>query len=117
MGVTMRDRERRTLWVLARDGGDDMMTLCDGSGEALPVFGFEDEARMYLRLLGGEGEWGTRETSVEELAPLLRGPYEGVGKVALDPVPAGVNSSGPLDVAWPSREKFLGSFRALPGDG
>ncbi len=93
------------------------MTLSDGKGEALPIFGFEEEARMYLRLLGEEGDWGIREITVEELAPLLRGPYGSVGKVALDPVPAGVNSSGPLDVAWPSRERFLGSFRALSGDG
>lgn len=95
----------------------DLMTLSDGSGEeALPVFGFEDEARLYLRLLGMEGEWKIREATVGELAPLLRGPYAGVGKVALDPVPEGVNSSGPLDVAWPSPEEFLGSFRVPAGD-
>lgn len=89
-----------------------MMTLSDGSGgEALPVFGFREEGSMYLRLLGREGEWGIREATVEELARLLRGPYAGVGKVALDPVPVGVNSSGPLDVVWSSRDEFLESFR------
>ncbi|QIN77597.1 hypothetical protein GBA65_02695 [Rubrobacter marinus] len=110
-------RGRRSLWVLAGDGEADLMTLSDGDGgEALPVFGFEEEARMYLQLLGKRGEWKVREAEVGELARLLRGPYAGVGRVALDPVPAGVNSSGPLDVAWPSREGFLGSFRAPSHD-
>ena len=109
----MRGRESRNLWVLSRDGASDLMTLSDGSGgEALPVFGFEEEGSMYLRLLGREGEWGIREATLEELARLLRGPYAGVGKVALDPVPAGVNSSGPLDVAWSSCDEFLETFRA-----
>ena len=113
-----RGMEERTLWVLASDDANGrLMTLSDGSGEALPVFGFEDEARMYLSLLGREGEWEIRQARVEELARLLRGPYAGVGKVALDPVPAGVNSSGPLDVAWRSREDFLETFRSLSGDG
>ena len=111
--MTVGDRKRGTFWVLARDGDVDLMTLSDGSGgEALPVFGFEQEAKLYLRLLGREGEWGLQETTVGKLAPLLRGPLSGVGMVALDPVPEGVNSSGPLDVAWPSREDFLGAFRA-----
>ena len=109
--MSAKDRGRRTFWVLEKDGGSELMTLSDGNGEAMPLFGFEDEARMYLRLLGGEGEWRLRETTVGELAPLLRGPYEGVGRVALDPVPVGVNSSGPLDVAWPDREEFLEAFR------
>lgn len=89
------------------------MTLADGGdGDALLVFGFEEEAGMFLRLLGVEGRWGVREATVGELAPLLRGPYRGVGKVALDPVPDGVNSSGPLDVVWTSAEDFLGAFGA-----
>ncbi len=115
--MTVGDRKRRTIWVLARDGDADLMTLSDGDGgEALPIFGFEQEARLFLRLLGREGEWRLRETTVGELAPLLRGPYAGIRKVALDPVPEGVNSSGPLDVAWPSRENFLGAFRSQSGD-
>lgn len=109
----MQGRERRNLWVLSRDGANDLMTLSDGrGGVALPVFGFREEGSMYLRLLGQEGEWGIREATVGELARLLRGPYAGVGKVALDPVPVGVNSSGPLDVAWPSCDEFLESFQA-----
>ena len=115
--MTVQGRDKRALWVLASDGESNLMTLSDGSGgEALPVFGFEDEARMYLSLLGEEGEWEIRQARVEELARLLRGPYAGVGKVALDPVPAGVNSSGPLDVAWSSCDEFLGAFRASSGD-
>lgn len=93
------------------------MTLHNGGGGvALPVFGFEDEARLYLRLLGRESEWEAREVTVGELTPLLRGPYASVGKVALDPVPEGVNSSGPLDVVWSDREAFLGSFQASKGE-
>ena len=113
--MAVGDRKRQTFWVLEGDG--DLMTISDGNdGVALPVFGFEQEARLFLRLLNREGEWGLRETTAGELAPLLRGPYSGVGMVALDPVPQGVNSSGPLDVAWPSREEFLGAFRARSGD-
>lgn len=106
------------MWVLVRDGSLDLVTLPDRSGgEALAVFGFEDEARMFLLLLGKAEEWEARETSLEELAPLLRGPYAGVGKVALDPVPVGVDSSGPMDVVWSSREDFLGAFGRSAGDG
>ena len=115
--MTVGDRKKRTIWVLARDEDIDLMTLSDGDGgEALPVFGFEQEARLFVRLLGREEEWRIRETTVGELTPLLHGPYAGIGKVALDPVPEGVNSSGPLDVAWPSREEFLAAFRSQSGD-
>lgn len=113
----MEIRGKGGLWVLTRDGDADLVTLRDRKGaEALPVFGFEDEARMYVLLLGRGAEWGIRETTAGELAPLLRGPYSGVERIALDPVPTGVDCSGPLDVAWPNREDFLHAFR-VPARG
>lgn len=55
--------------------------------ERLPVFSYEEEAEMFLRLEGvGEG-WRVRETRAGELVSLLCGPCAGVKEVALDPLP------------------------------
>lgn len=59
----------------------------DGLGEALPVFGFEQEATIFLRLGTLGAGWRVRETSTGELLSFLYGPCGGVERVALDPLP------------------------------
>jgi hypothetical protein len=54
--------------------------------EALPVFSFEDEAKMFFELGTSDG-WRVRETAAGELISILYGPCAGVRRVALDPLP------------------------------
>lgn len=55
-------------------------------GEALAVFSFEEEARMYLRLRTGGPGWRVRQTSAGELVSVLYGPCADAKRVVLDPV-------------------------------
>jgi hypothetical protein len=57
-------------------------------GEALAVFGHEEEAEMYLGFWAPGDGWRAREIGAGELASVLRGPYwPGARRVALDPLP------------------------------
>ncbi len=55
--------------------------------EALPVFSFEDEARMFLELGAPGGDWRVRVTSGGELVSVMCGPCATVDRVVLDPIP------------------------------
>lgn len=81
-------------WLIARtEGGMTWfltVPLPDGD-EALAVFGFPEEAEMFLRLGGtggpdGDG-WQARESASGEVASVLCGPCWGAAGVALDPPP------------------------------
>ena len=61
------------------------ITLACGE-EALPVFSFEDKAKMFLELGALDG-WRVRVTTAGELTSVLFGPCVGVCRVALDPLP------------------------------
>jgi hypothetical protein len=66
--------------------GLEVLTI-DGNGEVLPVFGFKEEAEMFLRLgVSGTG-WRVRETTRGELVSVLYAPCRDVRLVALDPLP------------------------------
>ncbi len=80
----------RPLWVIARQDNDRMYVLTiyhDKSGEALPIFSFEEEAEMFLQLETPETCWRARETTPGELVSLLYGTCASVKSVALDPLP------------------------------
>ncbi|MBA2534187.1 MAG: hypothetical protein H0V21_04195, partial [Rubrobacter sp.] len=57
----------------------------------LPIFCFEDEALLFLRLGGLEGRWRADETGAADLATNLAstpsGAYSMVRRVVLDPFP------------------------------
>jgi hypothetical protein len=61
----VRRTHPRRFWLIARrrTGGMEVLTtfLARG-GEALPVFSFEDEANMFLRLGTQGDDWQARET-------------------------------------------------------
>ena len=79
----------RAFWLIVRhDAGqmEAMITDLPSGEEALPVFRFEDEARMYLELGPFDG-WRVGETIAGELMSMLIGPCAGVRKVALYPLP------------------------------
>ena len=91
-GVPRRARTHR-YWVIAKDAKDgfgrpDLLTVhLDGTGQALPVFSFEEEAEMFLWLQTTEDGREVRETTPEQLVSILYGPCADVGRVMLDPLP------------------------------
>lgn len=76
-------------WTIVRngDGPLEMLTIdCDGE-EVLPVFGYKEEAMLFLGLgIAGDG-WRARESGAGELISMLYGPYAGIERVVLDPLP------------------------------
>jgi hypothetical protein len=88
-GVPRRAGTQR-YWVIAKDGfgQPDLLTVdLDGTGQALPVFSFEEEAEMFLWLQTTEDGREVRETTPGQLVSILYGPYADVGRVILDPLP------------------------------
>ena len=91
-GVPRRAGTQR-YWVIAKDAKDgfgqlDPLTVdLDGTGEALPVFSFEEEAEMFLWLQTTEDGREVRETTPGQLVSILYGPCAHVGRVMLDPLP------------------------------
>lgn len=68
--------------------GTEMLTVGLGGGkEALPIFSFEEEARLFLQLRGLKEGWRIRETVDEELISVLFGQHANAEWVALDPIP------------------------------
>jgi hypothetical protein len=77
-------------WMVARSGEGRLEPLCVRAGlwEVLPVFSFEEEAKMFLHLGGyEESGWRARESCTGELVSVLLGPCLDVEGVALDPLP------------------------------
>src|SRR5215207_2806330 len=92
-GVSRQARTQR-YWVIAKDANEgfgqlEVLTVdLDGAGEALPVFSFEEEAKMFLWLQTTEdGQEEVRETTPGQLVSILYGPCADVGRVMLDPLP------------------------------
>lgn len=91
-GVSRRAGTQR-YWVIAKDvkdglGRPDLLTVdLDGTGQALPVFSFEEEAEMFLWLQRTEEGREVRETTPGQLVSILYGPCADVGRVMLDPLP------------------------------
>jgi hypothetical protein len=106
----VRKSYSRAFWLIVkyRTGGMEVLRIKLASREeALPVFSFEDEARMFFELGTSDG-WRVRQTAAGELISILFGPCAGVRRVALDPLPgpdaalAGLVSMG--------REAFMESL-------
>jgi hypothetical protein len=91
-GVPQRAGTQR-YWEIAKDAKDgfgqpELLTVdLDGTGQALPIFSFEEEAEMFLWLQTTEDEREVRETTPEQLVSILYGPCANVGRVMLDPLP------------------------------
>ena len=91
-GVPRRAGTQR-YWVIAKGAKDgfgqlELLTVdLDGTGEALPVFSFEEEAEMFLWLQTTEDGREVREVTPEQLVSILYGPCADVGRVMLDPLP------------------------------
>jgi hypothetical protein len=82
----------RWYWLITKHATSKMDVLTvrlDSSGEALAIFSFEEEAKMFLdlRLAALREGWCARQTSVGEVVSVLYGPCSDAKKVVLDPVP------------------------------
>src|SRR5919112_6146746 len=88
-GVPRRAGTQR-YWVIAKDGfgPPDLLTVdLEGTGEALPIFSFEEEAEMFLWLQTTEDGREVMETTPGQLVSILYGACADVGRVMLDPLP------------------------------
>lgn len=104
----------RTFWLIvnSQSGGIKVLRTILASGEeALPVFSFEDEARMFLEL-GASGSWRVRETMAGELISILFGPCVSIRKVSLDPLP-GPDAAALTSLVSIEREAFLESLLSM----
>lgn len=97
-----------TWWIISREGVKGVEPLAVGGPgrRALALFGFAEEAALYLRFAGLEGDgWWVRESGPGEVASMLFGPCAGVNLVALDPLPVAVD--GKLDSVCTQKGRFL----------
>lgn len=104
-----RPARRCTYWLITTHKGRRMevfTTDLDGVGEALPVFCFEQEAAMFLRLGAPRTGWQARETSPGELLSFLYGPCGGIERVVLDPLPRILDGAA-LDLGCVNRKDFV----------
>ena len=112
-----------TLWLIARDAGgrsepprEPLLVDDEGGGgrggEALAVFGHEEEAEMYLGLWAPGDGWRAREIGTGELASVLRGPsWPGARRVALDPLPGALaGATGFNLLVGMDRDRFAQRF-------
>jgi hypothetical protein len=108
----------RTFWLIVGEGtktGDltEVFELGTGGGtRAWPVFSFEEEALLFLRLGGLEGRWRVIETDAADTIPALTGACPAVEHVVLDPFPE-VGFHRFLDVVSLHRKRFVELF-AIP---
>ena len=105
-------RAGRAHWLITKYDHSKMNSLTidlDGGGEALVVFGFEEEAEMFLHLRSTalEEGWGVRRTSVGELVSVLYGPCSNAKKVVLDPLPGVAGGEGLIDFLSMPRDDFV----------
>jgi hypothetical protein len=107
----VRTTRSRLIWLIAeyRTGRLEVLRTSLASGEeALVVFSFEEEARVFLEFGARDGVWRVRETTVGELISIMCGPCAGVGRVALDPLP-GPFVEAPTALAGMERDAFMES--------
>src|ERR671911_2395163 len=112
-GVPRRAGTQR-YWVIAKDANEgfgqlEVLTVdLDGTGEALPVFSFEEEAEMFLWLQRTEDGQEVRETTPGQLVSILYGPCADVGRVILDPLPE-IGASMQISLLGMDRNDFVES--------
>ena len=103
-----------TSWLIVRGdvdaggGPPEVLTLgVEGDGTILPVFSFEAEALLFLRLCGFSGGWHASKCGIADLASVLSDACSGIRRVALDPIPE-IGPHRPHDLISLSREEFHG---------
>jgi hypothetical protein len=106
---SVRRRRSETWWMISREGAGrgEPLTLGHSGGQALALFGFAEEAALYLRLADLEGDgWWVRESGPGEVASMLFGPCAAENLVAIDPLP-GMAADGTLCLVCMEKRRFL----------
>ena len=108
----------RSRWLVVREQANilDPMCVYVGVERVLPVFSFEEEAKLFLRLGSYEGNWRARESRAVDLVSVLRGPCADVTSVALDPLPE-MLEDGTLALVGVKRKSFLEHILAMERHG
>ena len=79
-----------SYWLIYRRESDrtTVLTLDVGGEDAVPIFSFEEEARLFWIFEAPGAEWHVRETTLEETHVLLLALRTQATTVVLDPLPA-----------------------------
>lgn len=104
-------------WLIVRDdlgaggGPPEVLTLeAGGNNEldesVLPVFSFEEEALLFLRLCGFGGRWRVSKSGAADLASVLADTCPDARRIALDPIPE-IGRCGPYDLVSLPRKEFV----------
>jgi hypothetical protein len=97
------------FWLLENQEAEwtEVLTVGLGGGkEALLIFSFEEEARLFLQLRELKEWWRIREAMDEELISVLFGQHENVEWVALDPIPE-IGGEVLIGIVSSRRENFV----------
>ena len=99
---------RRSFWLIATRayGRLEVLTIAAGGETVLPIFSFQEEVELFLRLEAKGADWWPRETTTGELASLLLGLCARADKVALDPLP-GLGERAILELVGMGRRHFV----------
>jgi hypothetical protein len=99
---------QRSFWLIStrKHGRMEVLTIDAGGETVLPVFSFQEEGELFLRLEAMQTSWCLRETTTGELVSLLLCLCALVDKVALDPLP-GLWESETLGLVSTGRRHFL----------
>ena len=94
-------------WLISKRkrGRTEVLTISVGGEEALPVFSFEEEARLFWLFEDLGADWKVGETTVGEMRHALFGPRTQARAVVLDPLPAILGEETNLLVTL-GRERF-----------
>ena len=105
-------------WLISKrgHGRTEVLTVDVGGEDALPVFSFEEEARLFWLYEGLGMDWRVEKTTAGGTRRALFGPLSGVNRVVLDPLPASFGKATNLLVSL-RREEFAGRLYAWGGAG
>lgn len=101
-------------WLISKLDSDrtEVLTVDIGGEEALPVFSFEEEARLFWIFEALGAEWQVREATLEETRHLLLAARIRANTVVLDPLPSVLGQETNLFVSL-GREEFTRRLSAI----
>lgn len=99
-----------TSWLIVRDEGGSPQILTLGDEEkTLPVFSYEEEALLFLRLSGLGDDWHVGGHEIPDLVSILADTCVEARHVALDPIPE-IGLHGSHRLVSLSRDEFVGAL-------
>lgn len=109
-------------WLIAKReiGRTEVLTVeVGGDEEAVPVFGFEEEAALFLYFEDLGAGWRVEKATAGEVRRMLFGPHSRTSNMVLDPLPAFLGGRAnllvglkPEELAWGPGGAAFGASRA-----